>query len=100
MRRILLATVAAVVAVGLIAGSAGAAKHHKSKARGAAAANITDLRLTPSNAQLAACMPHARVFSYSSFLQARSSRARAFRRGATRSTGSSSRVTTCSTMVS
>ena len=61
MRRILLATVAAVVAVGLIAGSAGAAKHHKSKARGAAAANITDLRLTPSNAQLAACMPHARV---------------------------------------
>lgn len=29
MRRILFATVAAVVAVGLIAGSAGAAKHHR-----------------------------------------------------------------------
>jgi hypothetical protein len=62
MRRILFATVAAVVAVGLIAGSAVAATHHaKAKARGAGAANVTDLRLTPSNAQLAACMPHARV---------------------------------------
>jgi hypothetical protein len=62
MRRILFATAAAVVAVGLIAGSAGAAKHKPhAKTRAAGAANITDLRLTPSNAQLAACMPHARV---------------------------------------
>jgi hypothetical protein len=63
MRRILFATtVAAVVAVGLIAGSAGAATHHaKAKARSAGAANVTDLRLTASNPQLAACMPHARV---------------------------------------
>lgn len=62
MRRILFATVAALVAVGLIAVSAGAATHHaKAKARGAGAANVTDLRLTPSNAQLAACMPHASV---------------------------------------
>ena len=61
MRRILFAAVAAVVAVGLIAGSAGAAKHPpKAKAR-AAAAKTTKLRLTPSNAQLAACMPRARV---------------------------------------
>ncbi len=62
MRRILLATVAAVVAVGLIAGSAGAAKHPpKAKARAAAAAKTTNLRLTPSTPQLARCMPHARV---------------------------------------
>jgi hypothetical protein len=61
MRRILLATVAAVVAVGLIAGSAGAAKHKRHAKTRTAQANVTDLRLTPSNAQLAACMPHARV---------------------------------------
>jgi hypothetical protein len=65
MRRILIAAVAAVaavVAVGLIAGSAGAAKHpSKAKARAAAAAKTTNLRLTPSTPQLAACMPHARV---------------------------------------
>jgi hypothetical protein len=61
MRRILLATVAAVVAVGLIAGAAGAAKHKSGGKARAAAANVTDLRLTPSNEQLAACMPHARV---------------------------------------
>ena len=61
MRRILIAAVAAVVAVGLIAGSAGAAKHPpKAKAR-AAAAKTTNLRLTPSTPQLAKCMPHARV---------------------------------------
>ena len=61
MRRILLVAVAAVVAVGLIAGSAGAAKRPpKAKAR-AAAAKTTNLRLTPSNAQLAACMRRARV---------------------------------------
>jgi hypothetical protein len=61
MRRILLAAVAAVVAVGLIAGSAGAAKHPpKAKAR-AAAAKTTNLRLTPSTPQLAKCMPRARV---------------------------------------
>ena len=62
MRRILLTIAAAVVAIGLVAGAAGAAKHKpNAKARAAGAANVTDLRLTPSNAQLAACMPHARV---------------------------------------
>jgi hypothetical protein len=61
MRRILLATVAAVVAVGLIAGAAGAAKHKSSGKARAAAADVTDLRLAPSNDQLRACMPHARV---------------------------------------
>ncbi len=62
MRRILLAMTAAVVAIGLVAGSAGAVKHKPhAKARAAGAANVTDLRLTPSNQQLAACMPRARV---------------------------------------
>ena len=56
-------TPAACVAVlaGLVTGSAGAKSHKHPHARAAQAAAITDLRLTASNPQLAACMPHARV---------------------------------------
>ena len=63
MRRIILLTaLAAVAAASVIVGSAGAASHgKKGSARASQGANVTDLRLTPSNAQLAACMPRARV---------------------------------------
>ena len=60
-RTILTAAACVVVLAGLIAGSAGAASHKHPHARAAQAAAITDLRLTASNPQLAACMPHARV---------------------------------------
>jgi hypothetical protein len=60
MRKVLTA-LAALALVAVIAGPAsGAHSTKKIKAR-TAQAGITDLRLTPSNPQLAACMPHARV---------------------------------------
>lgn len=62
MRRTIV-TVAASAAVlaGLVTGAAGAASHKHVHARARQAAATTDLRLTPSTPQLAACMPHARV---------------------------------------
>src|SRR5512132_675463 len=61
-RSFLIAAVAAAVISSLVAGSAGADNHHKkAHARAADAVQVTDLRLTPSTPQLAACMPHARV---------------------------------------
>jgi hypothetical protein len=60
MRKVLTA-LAALALVAVIAGPAsGAHSTKKIKAR-TAQAGITDLRLTPSTPQLAACMPHARV---------------------------------------
>jgi hypothetical protein len=60
MRKALTA-LAALALVAAIAGPAsGGQSTKKIKAR-SAQAGITDLRLKPSNAQLAACMPHARV---------------------------------------
>jgi hypothetical protein len=60
-RTILTAAASAAVLAGLITGSAGAAGHKHPHGRAAQAAGITDLRLTASNPQLAACMPHASV---------------------------------------
>ncbi len=61
-RRFLMAPVAAAVLTSLVAGTAGAqAHHHKAPARAAQDVQVTNLRLTPSTPQLAACMPHARV---------------------------------------
>ncbi len=62
-RSLMLAPVAAAaIAAGVAAGTAGAADHAgKKPARAAQGAAITDLRLTPSTPQLAACMPHGRV---------------------------------------
>ena len=60
-RTILTAAVCVAVLAGLVTGSAGAKSHKHPHARAAQAAAITDLRLTASNPQLAACMPHARV---------------------------------------
>lgn len=63
MRRIiLLSALAAIAVAGVIAGSAGAESHgKKGSARSAAKAEVTKLNLTPSNPQLAACMPRAKV---------------------------------------
>jgi hypothetical protein len=62
MRRTILTAAACTVAIaGIVTGPAGAASHKPSHARSSQAPAITDLRLTASNAQLAACMPHARV---------------------------------------
>jgi hypothetical protein len=60
-RTILTAAASAAVLAGLVTGSAGAASHKPPHARASQAAGITDLRLTASNPQLAACMPHAKV---------------------------------------
>jgi hypothetical protein len=60
MRKVLTA-LAALAVVAVVAGPAsGAQSAKKIKAR-SAQAGITDLRLSPSNAALRACMPHARV---------------------------------------
>ena len=62
MRRTMLtAAASAAVLAGLVTGSAGAAGHKPPHARASQAAGITDLRLTASNPQLAACMPNASV---------------------------------------
>jgi hypothetical protein len=58
-RTILTAAASAVVLGGLVTGSAGAASH--GHARAAQAPAVTELRLTPSSAELAKCMPHAKV---------------------------------------
>jgi hypothetical protein len=60
-RSIVTAAAGAAVVAGLVTGPAGAARHDPPHARAAQAAGITDLRLTPSTPQLAACMPHASV---------------------------------------
>ena len=60
-RTILTAAASAAVLAGLVTGSAGAASHKPPHARASQAAGITDLRLTASNPQLAACMPNASV---------------------------------------
>ena len=60
MRRFLTAAGTAAVVAGLVTGSAGATSH-KPQSRSAQAPQVTNLRLTASTPQLAACMPHARV---------------------------------------
>jgi hypothetical protein len=61
-RRTILSAAACTAAIaGIVTGSAGAASHKPSHARASHAPTITQLRLTASNAQLAACMPHASV---------------------------------------
>jgi hypothetical protein len=61
MRRSILTTAASAAAVAaVIAGPAAADSHHHARARAAEAAE-TELRLTASTPQLAACMPHASV---------------------------------------
>ena len=61
-RRTILSAAACTAAIaGIVTGSAGAASHKSSHARASHAPAITELRLTASNAQLAACMPHASV---------------------------------------
>ena len=59
-RTIITAAACAAVLAGLVSGSA-AASHKPPQARAAQATGVTDLRLTASTPQLAACMPHAKV---------------------------------------
>ena len=52
----------AAVAAGLLAGSAGAAPYHgNAPVKQSEQVNVTQMRLTPSSAKLASCMPGARV---------------------------------------
>jgi hypothetical protein len=60
-RRFLKAAVAATVVASVAATAADAQRHDGKRSAHAAQAGITDLRLTPSSPELAACMPHARV---------------------------------------
>jgi hypothetical protein len=60
-RTVLTAAAAAAVFAGLVTGSAGATGQKHAPARASQRADITDLRLTPSTPELAACMPQARV---------------------------------------
>lgn len=57
----LLGAATAAGAGGGVAGAAGGGPHHAKPYPGPAKPAITDLRLTPSTPQLAACMPGARV---------------------------------------
>lgn len=62
MRRIIVtAAASAALIAALLAGSAGAANQDRAPARASQSPQITDLRLTPSSAQLADCMPGARL---------------------------------------
>jgi hypothetical protein len=56
--KVLTAALVALAATALVASTALASKPHHARA---SASDVTHLRLTPSNAQLARCMPHARV---------------------------------------
>jgi hypothetical protein len=60
MRKVLTA-LAALAVVAVVAGPASGAQSAKKVKARSAQAGITDLRLTPSNDALRACMPHARV---------------------------------------
>jgi hypothetical protein len=60
-RSIITAAASAAVLAGLVTGSAGATGHKHESARASQGPDITDLRLTASTPELAACMPHARV---------------------------------------
>lgn len=62
MRRTIVTAAASAVAIaGLAAGTAGATSGYHAPSKAAQAPGITDLRLTPSSPELAACMPNARL---------------------------------------
>jgi hypothetical protein len=61
MRKTLVGTAAAALATTAIAGAAVAGAQPQSHPPKTPAASSVRLKLTPSNAQLAACMPHARL---------------------------------------
>ena len=61
MRKTLVGTALAALATTAIVGTAVAGAHPHSHSRAVRANSSVRLNLTPSNAQLAACMPHARL---------------------------------------
>lgn len=60
--KILMSAATTAVAAGLLSGSAGAKSYESTSPAGSSqGAGVTNMRLTPSTPQLAACMPGARV---------------------------------------